>query len=106
MGCKGGLLLPLASYSTTEARPKGEFEKWACGLAAYPQGGGRKGADGGIDGTFWFGPDKKLKAVVSVKGGRNVGGGMVRDLDSAATREGADLGVFLTLEPPTRHMVQ
>ena len=31
---------------------------------------------------------------------------MVRDLDSATTREGADLGVFLTLEPPTRNMVQ
>jgi site-specific DNA-methyltransferase (adenine-specific) len=87
-------------------RTKKEFEKWACGLiAAYPQGGGRKGADGGIDGTFWFGPGKRMKAVVSVKGGRNVGVGMVRDLDSAAKREGADVGVFLTLEPPTRNMV-
>ena len=45
-----------------------------------------------------------MKAVVSVKGGRNVGVGMVRDLDSAAAREKADLGVLLTLEPPTRNM--
>ncbi len=87
-------------------RSKKEFEKWACGLiAAYPQGGGKKGADGGIDGTFWFGPDKRFKAVVSVKGGTNVGVGMVRDLDSAAKREGADVGIFLTLAEPTRNMV-
>ena len=87
-------------------RTKKEFEKWACGLvAAYPQGGGRKGADGGIDGTFWFGPGKKLKAIVSVKGGKNVGVAMIRELDAVVTREKADLGVFLTLEPPTRNMV-
>ena len=67
-------------------RTKKEFEKWACGLvAAYPQGGGKKGADGGIDGTFWFGPGKKLKAIVSVKGGRNVGVAMVRELDAVVT---------------------
>ncbi|MGR3503613.1 DNA methyltransferase [Pseudaestuariivita sp.] len=87
-------------------RTKKEFEKWACGLvAAYPQGGGRKGADGGIDGTFWFGPGKSLKAIVSVKGGKNVGVAMIRELDAVVTREKADLGVFLTLEPPTRNMV-
>ncbi|MGR3542293.1 MAG: DNA methyltransferase [Hasllibacter sp.] len=87
-------------------RTKKEFEKWACGLiAAYPQSGGKKGADGGIDGTFWFGKDKKQKAIVSVKGGRNVGVAMIRELDAVVTREKADLGVFLTLEEPTRNMV-
>ncbi|MGR3491879.1 MAG: DNA methyltransferase [Shimia sp.] len=88
-------------------RTKKEFEKWACGLiAAYPQGGGKKGADGGIDGTFWFGPDKKKKAIVSVKGGKNVGVAMVRELAEVVTSQKADLGVFLTLEPPTKKMVE
>ncbi|MEM7295848.1 MAG: DNA methyltransferase, partial [Pseudomonadota bacterium] len=87
-------------------KTKKEFEKWACGLvAAYPQGGGKKGADGGIDGTFWFGPSKALKAIVSVKGGKNVRVAMVRELENVVTRETADLGVFLTLEPPTRNMI-
>lgn len=85
-----------------EDRTKKEFEKWARGLiAAYLQGGGRKGADGGI---FWFGQGKRMKAVVSVKGGRDVGVGMVRELENVVTREQAVLGVFLTLEPPTRNI--
>ncbi len=86
-------------------RTKKEFEKWACGLiAAYPQAGGKKGADDGIDGTFWFGPDKKMKAIVSVKGGKNVGVAMVRELSDVVTSQNAHLGVLLTLEPPTSKM--
>jgi len=87
-------------------RTKKEFEKWAVALIkAYPQGGGKKGADGGIDGLFWFGQDKDHKAVVSVKGGRNVGVGMVRDLDAVVTEQKAAIGVLLTLTPPTKPMV-
>jgi site-specific DNA-methyltransferase (adenine-specific) len=85
-------------------RTKKEFEKWALSLLKIEYQA-KKGADGGIDGRFWFGQRNMHRAVVSVKGGRNVGVGMIRDLDSAATREGADLGVFLTLTPPTRNMV-
>ena len=86
-------------------RTKKEFEKWACGLiAAYPQGGGRKGADGGVDGTFWFGPKKEHKAVVSVKGGRNVGVAMVRELSGVAKSTGAAVGILLSLEEPTKPM--
>jgi site-specific DNA-methyltransferase (adenine-specific) len=88
-------------------RTKKEFEKWAVGLIkAYPQGGGKKGADGGIDGTFWFGPDKEHKAVVSVKGGRNLGVSMVRDLDAVISEQKAAIGVFLTLDSPTSKMIE
>jgi DNA methylase/Restriction endonuclease len=88
-------------------RTKKEFEKWACSLIkAYPQGGGKKGADGGIDGLFWFGQNKSHKAIVSVKGGKNVGVGMVRDLDAVVTEQNAAIGVLLTLTPPTKPMVE
>ena len=87
-------------------RTKKEFEKWAVALnKAYPQGGGKKGADGGLDGLFWFGQNKDHKAVVSVKGGKNVGVGMVRDLDAVVTAQKAAIGVLLTLTPPTKPML-
>jgi DNA modification methylase len=86
-------------------RTKKEFEKWAVGLIkAYPQAGGKKGADGGIDGLFRFGRDKEHKAIVSVKGGRNLGVGMIRDLDAVVTEQSAQIGVFLTLHNPTKPM--
>jgi len=87
-------------------RTKKEFEKWAVRLIkAYAQGGGRKGADGGIDGVFRFGRDKEHKAIVSVKGGRNIGVAMIRDLDAVVTEQKAQIGIFLTLHPPTKPMV-
>ncbi|WP_354537534.1 site-specific DNA-methyltransferase [Roseovarius sp. MBR-6] len=87
-------------------KTKKEFEKWACGLIkAYPQGGGRKGADGGIDGLFRFGPAKEHVAIVSVKGGKNVGVAMVKDLDATVTEQKAQIGIFLTLTPPTNPML-
>ncbi len=88
-------------------RTKKEFEKWAVALIkAYPQSGGKKGADGGIDGLFWFGQDKDHKAIVSVKGGKNVGVGMVRDLDAVVNEQKAAIGVLLTLTPPTKPMLE
>jgi site-specific DNA-methyltransferase (adenine-specific) len=82
---------------------KHEFEKWALSLIdAIPGNMGKKGADGGFDGNKYFG--KSNRAIVSVKGGRNVGVGMVRDLDSVTTRLKADVGILLTLEPPTGPM--
>ncbi len=87
-------------------KTKKEFEKWACGLIkAYPQGCGKKGADGGIDGLFRFGPAKEHVAIVSVKGGKSVGVGMVRDLDAVVTEQKAQIGILLTLTPPTGPMV-
>ena len=84
---------------------KKRFEMWAVGqIDAYPQGGGKKGADGGIDGFFRFGPGKAHKALVSVKGGR-VSVPAIRELDAVVTRDKAAIGVLLTLEKPTKPML-
>ena len=83
-----------------------EFEKWALSLiAAQPGNLGKKGADKGIDGNLFFGAKHEGRAIVSVKAGDNVGVAMIRDLRGVIEREGADIGVFLTLAEPSRPMV-
>ena len=85
-----------------------EFQKWALSMIeAQPYKEGRKGRDGGIDGYLYFKPDGKFteKAIVSVKSGQNLNPTMVKDLIVTVDQEFAKMGVFLTLEPPTRGMV-
>jgi DNA modification methylase len=84
-----------------------QFQWWALGLVdAKPLGGvEKKGADRGIDGLITF-TDKnnELQSVlVSVKSG-HVNSGMVRDLKGTLDRERAAIGLFLTLEEPSREM--
>ncbi len=69
---------------------------------------GKKGADKGIDGLMVFTDDnsgKAKKVVVSVKGGHNVSVAQIRDLGHVIERDNAAIGVFLTLEPPTKPML-
>lgn len=69
---------------------------------------GKKGADGGIDGNIVFTDDNSGKAkrvVVSVKGG-HVNVSHIRDLGHVVEREKAAIGVYLTLEPPTKPMIE
>jgi len=81
-----------------------EFEKWALSLiAAQPGNLSKTGADRGIDGNIYFG--KTSRAIVSVKAGDNVGVSMIRDLVGTIQRERAEIGIFLTLTPPTKPMV-
>jgi site-specific DNA-methyltransferase (adenine-specific) len=83
-----------------------EFEKWALSLiAAQPGNLSKKGADKGIDGNIYFGPKSEGRAIVSVKAGDNVGVAMIRDLRGVIEREGASVGVFLTLSEPSRPMI-
>jgi site-specific DNA-methyltransferase (adenine-specific) len=83
-----------------------EFEKWALSLiAAQPGNMGKKGADKGIDGNLFYGAKSEGRAIVSVKAGENVNVAMIRDLRGVIEREGAGVGVFLTLAPPSRPMV-
>jgi len=86
---------------------KYQFQWWAVSLVdAVPYGGKKKGADGGIDGHIYFKPDGKTteKAIVSVKGGGNVGVPMIRDLAHVVDRERAKIGIFITLAEPTAPM--
>ncbi|MEE8189698.1 MAG: DNA methyltransferase [Kiloniellales bacterium] len=86
---------------------KYQFQWWAVSLInAVPYGGKKKGADSGIDGLLYFKSEAKKteKAIVSVKGGKNVGVAMIRDLAHVVEREGAKIGVFITLTPPTAPM--
>ena len=83
-----------------------EFEKWALSLiAAQPGNLSKKGADKGIDGNLYFGAKHEGRAIVSVKAGDNVGVAMIRDLRGVIEREGAAIGVFLTLTEPSRPMI-
>ena len=89
------------------AQDKHQFQLWALSMIeAQPFKGGRKGADGGVDGYLYFKPDGKTteKVVVSVKGGEHVDVKMIRDLIATVDRERAKLGVFLTLADPTKPM--
>lgn len=84
-----------------------QFQWWALNLVdAQPVGGKeKKGADRGIDGVITF-TDKHgvlQTVVVSVKSG-HVNSGMVRDLKGAMESENAVIGLFLTLEEPTKEM--
>ncbi|MDR2507487.1 MAG: restriction endonuclease [Candidatus Accumulibacter sp.] len=90
------------------ARDKYQFQWWACSLVnAQPYQGRKKGADGGIDGLIYFQDEPKAhkKIVVSVKGGENVNVAMIRDLAHVVEREKAEIGVFVTLNPPSKPML-
>jgi site-specific DNA-methyltransferase (adenine-specific) len=85
-----------------------QFQFWALTLInARPLGGvEKKGADRGIDGrvTFTIGPKGEMgQALVSVKSGK-VNSSMVRDLKGTIEREKAEIGIFITLEEPSREM--
>ena len=84
-----------------------QFQYWAMSLLeALPKGDEKKGADRGIDGVVHFvdGPKRKMeKAVVQVKSGK-VSSPHIRDLKGTMEREKAALGLFITLEEPTREM--
>ena len=84
-----------------------QFQFWAMSLLeAFPREEGKKGADKGIDGVVYFidGPKRTPhKAIVQVKSGK-VSSRDIRDLKGTVEREQAALGLFITLEEPTRDM--
>ena len=95
-----------------------QIEWWALSLiGAKPTNGragsrrGRNGADRGIDGIINFfeeddqGKPVAAPVVVQVKSGR-VSARDIRDLKGAVEREGAAIGVFITLEEPTQAMTR
>jgi DNA modification methylase len=91
-----------------------QFQWWALSLIkARPLGGqsgskqGKKGSDKGIDGVINFIDDntgKPKRILVQVKSGK-VSSRDIRDLVGTVQREEAQMGIFLTLEEPSRDMV-
>lgn len=85
-----------------------QFQWWAVSLiGGQPYGDKKKGADTGIDGYLYFMDEKNKikKAIISVKSG-NVSVSQMRDLIGVVKREKSEMGVFLTLAPPTKPMEQ
>ena len=86
-----------------------QFEYWALGLVdARPANKGRRGADSGIDGYINFFDDNSGQAkriIVQVKSG-NVRRDMIATLTGDMARENAEIGLFITLNQPTRPMIQ
>src|SRR6266849_4733994 len=90
-----------------------QFQWWSLSLIrARPLGGqegsreGKKGSDKCIDGVIAFIDDQSGKAkrvLAQVKSG-HVKSGDIRDLKGTLQREQAAIGVFITLEPPSREM--
>ena len=86
-----------------------QFEYWALGLVdARPTHERRGGADAGVDGRINFFDDASghpKKAIVQVKSG-HVQRSQISALNNDRQREEAALALFVTLEPPTRPMLQ
>lgn len=89
-------------------RDKYQFQWWAAKkIGGQPYADKKKGADTGIDGYIYYmdEKDKIKKAIVSVKSG-GVHVDMIRDLGHVIEREKSEIGVFITLERPTRPMLE
>lgn len=93
-------------------RDKYQFQLWACTLVgAQPYKGGKKGADGGIDGMLWIevggaGKGSKTeKVIVQVKGGAQVNRANIATLKGDIDREKAAIGLFITLAEPTKPII-
>ena len=89
------------------SRDKHEFQLWAAKLVGAAPEARKKGPDRGIDGIIYYleGRAQTNFAVISVKGGKNLGVSMIRELIAVVKKEGAGAGVFVCLETPTRNMV-
>lgn len=84
---------------------KYQFQWWALGLIGARPTQQKKGADQGIDGRLYFNVGKRQyhQVIISVKGG-HVTPSQVRDLRGVVSREKAQIGVFVTMDKPTKAM--
>ena len=97
----------LALATDSENSGRYQFEWWALGLVdARPAQDRKKGADSGVDGYINFFDDNSGKAkriIVQVKSG-HVTRNQIATLKGDMEREEAEIGLFITLETPTRPM--
>ncbi len=84
-----------------------QFQWWALGLLGARPVEEKKGSDKGIDGRLYFHDEAKggktKQIVFSVKSG-HVTSYMIRDLRGVIEREGAEIGVLITMLDPTKDM--
>ncbi|MEA3203771.1 MAG: hypothetical protein QOI63_1450, partial [Thermoplasmata archaeon] len=80
-----------------------EFEKWACTIALDGVAQEKKGADGGMDGFIPYkdGEGKTRQCLIQVKSGK-VGLQDVQRFNSVLDYFKADIGVFFTIQAPTK----
>jgi len=85
-----------------------QFQYWAVTRIPGALGNIKKTGDGGVDGTisFWDMSKKNNlgKAIISVKSNKVVTPSMVHDLHGAVVANGADFGILVILEEPTKGM--
>lgn len=84
-----------------------QFQWWALGLVGARPTEGKKGADRGIDGRLYFHDEsergKTKQIIFSVKAGKT-GVSHLRDLRGVLDREGAEIGVLISMQEPTQPM--
>ena len=98
-----------ASAAALAEQDRYQFEWWALGLVdARPANDKRRGADAGVDGYINFFDDnsgRPKRIIAQVKSG-HVNRGMIATLKGDMDGEKAEIGVFITLRPPTEPMRQ
>jgi hypothetical protein len=88
---------------------KYQFQWWALSLAGARPLEKKKRADQGIDGRLYFHDEAKggttKQIIFSVKAGHLLAT-HVRDLRGVIEREKAEIGVLISMEPPTKPMLK
>jgi site-specific DNA-methyltransferase (adenine-specific) len=83
-----------------------QFQWWALGLVGARPVDQKKGADKGIDGRLYFHDEENSatkQIILSVKAG-NISVSHLRDLRGVIDREQAEMGVLISMQPPTAPM--
>ncbi len=84
-----------------------QFQWWALGLVGARPVEQKRGADEGIDGRLYFHDEGKggetKQIIFSVKAGQ-IRVSHIRDLRGVVERERAEMGVLITMLPPTKPM--
>ena len=99
----------LAGAEKLAEEDKYQFQWWALSLAGARPLEKKKGADQGIDGRLYFhdeGKGGKTKQIIlSVKAGHLMAT-HVRDLRGVIEREKAEIGMPISMQPPTKPMLK
>ena len=82
-----------------------DFEVWAINRLVKAEAREKRGKDKGIDGIYYFQErDGIKKAIIQVKGGKNIKRDIIATLHGDMEREKAALGLLITIHEPTRDM--